>query len=110
MRRACGRHEKKLAIRLDARRPTYKLDHLIRERYPSFADALADLDDALCLIFLFASVSPSNLVPSERVAKCARLSREFMAYVARKQCLRKVFISIKGYYYQASSRFKVGSK
>ena len=49
-----------------------------------------------------AQVSPSKLVPTERVAKCVRLTREFMAYVARKQCLRKTFISIKGYYYQVS--------
>ena len=40
MRRACGRHERLQAERLDGRRPTYKLDHLIRERYPTFADAL----------------------------------------------------------------------
>ena len=40
IRRAVGRHEKKLAKRLDERRPVYKLDHLVRERYPSFGDAL----------------------------------------------------------------------
>jgi pescadillo protein len=32
IRRAVGRYEKKEAKRLDARRPVYKLDHLIRER------------------------------------------------------------------------------
>ena len=45
IRRATGRHEKKKAMRLDGRRPEYKLDHLIRERYPSFVDALHELDD-----------------------------------------------------------------
>ena len=34
IRRAAGRHERVQAERLDGRRPTYKLDHLIRERYP----------------------------------------------------------------------------
>ena len=47
--------------------PAYKLDHLIRERYPTFVDALQELDDVLCLVFLFASLSPSTYVPAARV-------------------------------------------
>lgn len=30
-----------------------------------------------------------------------RLATEFQAYVARTRSLRKVFVSIKGFYYQA---------
>eukprot|EP00315_Gephyrocapsa_oceanica_P039891 CAMPEP_0185480832 /NCGR_PEP_ID=MMETSP1366-20130426/6579_1 /TAXON_ID=38817 /ORGANISM="Gephyrocapsa oceanica, Strain RCC1303" /LENGTH=322 /DNA_ID=CAMNT_0028088451 /DNA_START=22 /DNA_END=986 /DNA_ORIENTATION=+ len=101
IRRAVGRHEKKEARRLDARRPIYKLDHLVRERYPSFADALQDLDDALSLVHLFAMVSPSKLVPPVRVHACAALAAQWQAYVARTRSLRKVFVSIKGFYYQA---------
>ena len=101
IRRACGRHEKAQAKRLDARRPVYKLDHLVRERYPTFVDALRDLDDALCLIHLFASLSPSKFVPAARVQACTRLAREFQAYVARTHALRATFLSIKGTYYQA---------
>ena len=101
IRKASGRHERKRAERLDGRRPVYKLDHLIRERYPTFADALQDLDDALCLVFLFASLAPSKFVHASRVQACSRLRREFYAYVARTRTLRKVFISIKGIYYQA---------
>ena len=101
IRRAAGRHERVQAERLDGRRPTYKLDHLIRERYPTFEDALHELDDVLCLTFLFASLSPSKFVPAARVAACARLRKEFLAYVTRTGALRYTFISIKGIYYQA---------
>ena len=101
VRRAVGRHEKKAAKRLDARRPVYKLDHLIRERYPTFGDGLQDLDDALSLIFLFASLPSSKYVPAARIARCQQLRREFHAYIARTRTLRKVFISIKGIYFQA---------
>lgn len=101
MRKAVGRHEKLKAKRLDSRFPVYKLDHLIRERFPTFVDALHELDDVLCLVVLFASLSPSKFVPAKRVEACARLRREFLAYVARTRALRYVFISIKGIYYQA---------
>lgn len=64
-------------------------------------DALRDLDDALSMVHLFAQVASSKLVPPTRVQACARLANEFQAYVARTRSLRKVFVSIKGFYYQA---------
>lgn len=84
-------------------KPDLSLDHLVRERYPSFADALRDLDDPLSLIALFATL-PQTKTEGHRaeVAKnCARLMREFESYVVASGSLRKSFVSIKGIYYQA---------
>lgn len=84
-------------------KPTYSLDHLVRERYPSFVDALRDLDDPLSLVALFATL-PQTGAEGHRaeVAKnCARLIKEFQAYVIASGSLRKSFVSIKGIYYQA---------
>lgn len=70
-------------------------------RYPTFVDALRDIDDALCLISLFTNL-PSNLrIPPSLIENCTRLSNEWQLYVMRSQSLRKVFLSIKGVYYQA---------
>lgn len=49
-----GRREVKLAEKHIKKTPKYSLAPVIKDRYPSFVDALRDLDDALCLISLFA--------------------------------------------------------
>ncbi|KAG0169264.1 mRNA-binding ribosome synthesis protein [Apophysomyces sp. BC1034] len=82
-------------------KPVYTLDHIIKERYPSFVDALRDLDDSLSMLFLFAKMPADNQIKAEAVADCRKLIAEFQMYVMKAQCLRKVFFSIKGIYYQA---------
>jgi pescadillo protein len=78
------------------------LDHLVKERYPTFVDALRDLDDALSMLFLFASLPSTSHVPPKTIALCQRLCLEFQHYLIVSRSLRKSFLSIKGIYYQAT--------
>lgn len=82
-------------------KPVYSLDHIVKERYPSFVDALRDLDDALSMLYLFSKMPADNKIKAEAVAECQKLISEFQAYVMKSKSLRKVFFSIKGIYYQA---------
>jgi len=60
-----------------------------------------DIDDALCMIFLFASLPAGDRLSPELVGSCSRLASEWQLYVMHTHSLRKVFLSIKGVYYQA---------
>lgn len=70
-------------------------------RYPTFIDAVRDIDDALCMIFLFASLPSDGRVSPALIDNCSRLASEWQLYVMHTRALRKVFLSIKGVYYQA---------
>lgn len=101
--KALGRNEVNDAVRLEKNlTPKLKLDHIIKERYPTFVDALRDLDDALSMLFLFANLPSTAEVPPKIIAKCQRLTMEFEHYLIRTNSLRKSFLSIKGIYYQAT--------
>ncbi|KAF2077075.1 hypothetical protein CYY_001642 [Polysphondylium violaceum] len=101
--------EKKLIARkqfgslkkLKENRPMITLDHIIKERYPTFQDALKDLDDCLCLVHLFASMDSSPKIRENQIISCQSLVREFQYYVIKSKSLKKVFVSVKGVYYQA---------
>lgn len=80
--------------------PEINIDHIVKERYPSFVDALRDLDDCLTLCFLFSTFPSLKRVPRDQSMLCRRLTVEFMHAVIAAKALRKVFVSIKGYYYQ----------
>lgn len=100
--KAQGRKEKLDRLKIiEKQKPKYSLAHIIKERYPSFNDALRDLNDCLCMIHLFSQLSADAKVSSSKVETARRLALEFQSYVIRKQCLKKVFLSIKGIYYQA---------
>jgi len=102
-KRLVGRREIKSAKGLEERKPVYTLNHLVRERYPSFDDAIRDMDDAVSMLALFQSLSADQArdIPTEAITEATKLYQEFQLYVIRAQALRKMFASIKGYYFQA---------
>ncbi|KAL1140072.1 hypothetical protein AAG570_000004, partial [Ranatra chinensis] len=99
--RAKGMQEFGLARRLINSTPKLKLDHIVKERYPTFIDALRDMDDCLTLCFLFSTFPSLRHIPHDQSTLCRRLTMEFLHVVIASKSLRKVFISIKGYYFQA---------
>ncbi|PNY28702.1 Pescadillo [Tolypocladium capitatum] len=108
--RALGRGDVTDAKRLESNaarpektgRPRYTLDHVIRERYPTFVDSLRDLDDCLSMLFLFANLPSTSSVPAKMIARCERLCLEFQHYLIVSKAVTKSFLSIKGIYYQAN--------
>ncbi|TKV91896.1 hypothetical protein SEVIR_9G127400v4 [Setaria viridis] len=103
VKKAVAKKNRDLADRLLNRPPTYKLDRLVLERYPTFVDALRDLDDCLTMVHLFAALPAvdGERVEVKRIHNCRRLSHEWQAYISRTHSLRKTFISVKGIYFQA---------
>lgn len=84
-------------------KPKISLNHLVRERYPQFVDALRDLDDPLSLMALF-TIFPTHKqfnLSGDKIDLCSKLLKHFELYVIRSNCLKKVFVSIKGIYYQS---------
>lgn len=107
--KALGRGDVKDAARLESNavrpertgKPGYTLDHVVRERYPTFIDAVRDLDDCLSMLFLFANLPSTSTVPAKMIARCEKLCLEFQHFVIVSRSLTKSFLSIKGIYYQA---------
>ncbi|XP_017787190.1 PREDICTED: pescadillo homolog [Nicrophorus vespilloides] len=93
--------DKETVGRLLDKFPKVELDHIVKERYPTFIDALRDLDDCLTLCFLFSSFPSMKHLPKDQSAMCRRLTTEFLHAIIESKSLRKVFVSIKGYYFQA---------
>ena len=101
VRRSANRNEKDEARRKQPLAPKYTLHHLVRERYPRFADALGDLDDALCLVNLFACLPSDGRVQAGITRKAQLLAAGWGAYCAATGSITKSFISVKGVYVEA---------
>ncbi|XP_057179768.1 pescadillo [Triplophysa rosa] len=101
LRKAYGKGEWSGVERLRENKPAYKLDHIIKERYPTFIDALRDVDDSLSMCFLFSTFARTGKCHVQTIQLCRRLSVEWMNYIITSRSLTKVFLSIKGIYYQA---------
>ncbi|XVE84027.1 hypothetical protein DITRI_Ditri16bG0135700 [Diplodiscus trichospermus] len=103
IKKAKAKKNDELARLLLSRSPSYKLDMVIRDRYPTFVDALRDLDDPLTMVHLFAMLPAIDRLKIEpkRIHNCRRLCHEWQAYISRTHKLRKAFVAVKGIYYQA---------
>ncbi|GLU11317.1 hypothetical protein SLE2022_280720 [Rubroshorea leprosula] len=103
IKKAKAKKNEELARALKSREPHVKMDKFIRDRYPTFIDAIRDLDDALSMVHLFAALPASDRlkIGAESTHNCRRLCHAWQAYISHTHKLRKVFISVKGTYYQA---------
>jgi len=95
-------------INLRNNKPELDIGAYVKDRYPSLQDAINDMDDALCVVSLLQELQ-ANKRAEKRIKKsvlrdCERLVREWNLYVAESHSLTKVFVSIKGTYYQANVR------
>jgi len=95
-----GRGDYDLLNKVSKTKPSLKFDQVLKERYPRFTDALRDIDDALCMCFLYANLTKNEQLPGQVIKYSRRLISEFMHYVIETRSLRKVFVSIKGIYFQ----------
>lgn len=71
VRKAYNRKDDEKGASLYGKRPRYSLNHIIRERYPAFTDALNDLDDPLTLAFLYTRM------PSRKCVKQGKYCIQF---------------------------------
>jgi pescadillo len=84
-------------------KPGMVLNRIVRERYPTFEDALRDLEDPLNLVNTFANLPAHRAfkVPPVVTKEAEKMKLFFNNYVIKSNSLQKVFISIKGIYFEA---------
>jgi len=92
--RALHKDQEHTVHRLYENKPVYTLDHIVKERYPSFVDALRDIDDALSMLFLFSMLPQRRRLQAHVVHNCRRLTVELMHYIIESRSLRKVRVEL----------------
>jgi pescadillo protein len=102
-RKLVARNDKARARTLEKRAGEMDLSHIVRERYPTFEAALEDLDDCVSMLALFSALpaDSSRFIDPTTVKEASKLYDDFLLYVTSTGRLRKVFASIKGFYFQA---------
>ncbi|GFE54666.1 pescadillo N-terminus family protein [Babesia ovis] len=87
----------------DKRRPKYSLTGIVKERCPALVNAVAELDDAISTIAAVAALPADGKkgINPKVAAECHQHLQHFLKYVSETRCLKKTFISIKGFYFQA---------
>lgn len=103
MFKAIVKRDKLKVQKLKRNKPQLDLNHIVKERYPTFTDALKDLDDPLTLLSLLSKFPVHRLfkISPEKVEIAKILTLIFKNFVVSQQLLSKVFLSIKGIYFQA---------
>eukprot|EP00667_Euglena_gracilis_P005951 EG_transcript_5997 len=95
----------------ESSKPNYSLVHCVKERYPTFIEAVREVDDAVSHVSLYAQL-PAHLASDSTIEghsylttalskKSKDLMHRWNQYIVKSQSLRKGFISVKGYYFQA---------
>jgi len=102
-RKLVARNDNVRARRIENATSELDLSHIVKERYPSFEAALEDLDDCISMLALFAILpaDAGRFIDTKTVHECAKLYDDFLLYITSTNRLRKVFASIKGFYFQA---------
>jgi len=97
---AKGLHAVTKLATLRKNKPMLKYEHNLKQRYPSFIDALKDLPDCLINVFLFAQVAAHHPIKEHHITRSQRLRDEFLTYVIEARCLNKAFIATDGIYFE----------
>lgn len=100
--KAIARRDLTTVKALKQKKPKLEINHLIRERYSVFNDAIKDLDDPLTLLSLIAKFPAHRLfkVSPQQINLAKTLILMFKSYIVQNRVLRKVFLSVKGIYFQ----------
>ena len=107
MKKAISKKDGGLIKKLKAKKPVMNVDHVVKQRFPKFEQALAELSDPLSLLSLLSSFPGHRLynISPQRTRKYQMLMNMFKALVIKKNLLSKVFLSVKGVYYEAMLGF-----
>lgn len=102
LHRAIVKRDKLKILTVKEEKPKLDINHIIKERYPDFEEALRDLNDPLTLLSLICKFPGHRLfkINPEKLEICKRLLIFFKGVCVKEKLLEKVFLSVKGIYFQ----------